>query len=283
MHTTAEIEERYLEAIADLKRLATYCHIVSSSLAGMRALGEREFYACIIFAKMTMHAISISRNTPRGLAGENELGGVVWDVSSVCAMVRALIESFDALAYVAVHPIPDESRTLRIQLLELHDKERRVSMLKLIGSRSPFVSQMEQEAEQLRSRILASQFADTLNPSVRGKISKGECPDFLQTLELRNQASDVSHTYYLGARMFLSSYVHTHPFSVHQLASFKAGDPHSLNVISVAVRYAVAFLAKAVEGMRFVFGSHLPAADESTNRTVLIWCGIAKNGVSLEQ
>lgn len=280
MHSPSEIEERYLEAISDLKRFATYCHAVSSSLAGKSAPGEREFYASIIFAKMTMHAITISRNTPRGLAVETDFSGVVWDISSVCAMVRSLIESFDALAYVAVHPISDGSRSLRIQIWELHDKERRVSMLKLLGSTSPLVPQMEQEAEQLRATILASQLLDAVHPSLRGKIAKGECPDFLQTLEQRNQASEVSHTYYLGARMFLSSYVHTHPLSVHQLASFKAGDPHSLNLISLAVRYAVVFLAKAVEGMRYVFGSTLPAADEPTNRAVLIWCGIAKNGVS---
>jgi hypothetical protein len=280
MDTPAAIEERYLEAIADLKRLATYCHAVSSSLAGKNAPGEREYYASIIFAKMTMHAISISRNTPRGLAIENDLSGVVWDVSSICVLVRALIESFDALAYVAVHPISEELRSLRIQIWELHDKERRVRMLKLIGSRSPLVSQIEHDADQLRANILANPILDKVYPSYRGKISKKECPDFLQPLEERNQASAISHTYYLGARMFLSSYVHTHPFSVHQLASFKAGDTNSLVLISVAVRYAVTFLAKAIEGMTYVFGEKLPAADEPTNRAVLIWCGIAKSGVS---
>lgn len=216
MHTPTEIEKRFLAAIADLGRLTTYCHAVSSSLAGDTARGEREFYASIIFAKMTMHAISILRNTPRGLTLENDLSGAVWDVSSICAMVRALIESFDAFAYVAVHPISEESRSLRIQIWELHDKERRVRILKLIGSKSPLVSQMEHEAEQLRTRILASPSLDALHSGVRGKISKGECPDFLQTLEQRNQASKVSHAYYLSARMFLSSYVHTHPLSIHR-------------------------------------------------------------------
>lgn len=280
MHSPSEIEERYLEAISDLKRFTTYCHEVSSSMAGRSAPGEREFYASIIFAKITAHAISISRNTPRGLAAESDIGGVVWDISSICAIVRSLIESFDALAYVAVHLLSDESRILRIQTWELHDKERRVSMLKLLGSRSPLVFQMEQEAEQLRATILANQLLDSVHPSFRGKIAKGECQDFLQPLEQRNQASEVNHAYYLGARMFLSSYVHTHPLSVHQLASFKAGNPHSLNLISLAVRYAVVFVAKAIEGMGYIFGSKLPAADEPTNRAILIWCGIAKNGVS---
>lgn len=279
MHTPAEIEGRYVEAISELKRITSYSHTISSSLAGQIAPGEREFYASTIFAKATMHAMSVLRNAPSGLVEENEFGNAVWDVSSLCAMVRALIESFDALAYIAVHPVSDASRSLRIKIWELHDLERRHTMLRLIGSKSPHVAQLEQQAEELRTRILQDPALESAHSSVRAKINKGECPDFLQTLEQRNQASEISHGYYLGARMFLSSYVHTHPFSVHQLAHFRAGDPNSLNLISIAIRYAVVFQAKSIGGIRHVFGGSVPRADGATDRVINIWSAIAREGV----
>jgi hypothetical protein len=200
-------------------------------------------------------------------------------LASACCIARAVIEAYDALAYIALHPDNIEIASLRIKLWELHDKERRVKMLHLIGSTSPLVQQIEEEEAQLRSEVLREPLVAMLHASVARKIRSRQTPEFITPLEARCKASSISHQYYINAKMFLSSHVHTHPFAIHQLLNFKAGDASSLVLLSLPTRYAIVFLAKAIEGMRTLFGESLPEADEHTNNILRIWICIAKNGV----
>jgi hypothetical protein len=272
-----QTEDSFLEVIRDLKNLTMFAHAISRELSGKPSAVASEFYASIIFAKIVMHSLTVARNTPRALKITHDDEGALWDVASICAIARSIIESHDALAYVAIHPVDERTRNIRIKAWELHDKERRARMLSFINSTSPELVRIEGDADIIRQELLAS---DQLNKSYKGKIRGHQCPDFLLTLEERNKASNINHAYYLGAKMFLSAYVHTHPISAHQLMDFRAGNPASLNFISLAVRYSVVFLAKAIEGMGFVFGNRIPRPDESVERVLDIWCGISASGVS---
>jgi hypothetical protein len=56
-------------------------------------------YAEIIFTKMVCHAISLRRISPTFQNGSNP---ELWDIGAACAIARTLVESFDALAYIAL-------------------------------------------------------------------------------------------------------------------------------------------------------------------------------------
>jgi len=279
MHTPPGIESRYIEALTDLKNMVKYAHEISSSLSGVPTDEEREFYAAAIFSKIVSQGISLSRSLPLGMKVTQRSGAELWDVSSACCLARAIMEAHDALAYIAVHPENTDVRELRIKVWELHDKERRLKMLQFIKSKAPEVQKITESARILREEILGDSFAALLHQSYRGKIVKEETPDFLLPIAERCKKSEISLEYYMGAKMFLSSYVHTHPIAVHQLLEFRAGDCFSLNLLSLPVRYSVVFIAKVIEGMRYIFDSRLPQANEITNRAILIWCGIAADGV----
>lgn len=279
MHTPPGIEDRYIEALTDLKNMVKHAHDISSSLSGVPTNEEREFYAAAIFSKIVSQGISLSRSLPLGMKLTQRSGAELWDISSACCLARAIMEAHDALAYIAVHPESADVRALRIKVWELHDKERRIKMLQLIESKEPEVLKITESARILREEILGDSFAALLQKNYRGKIEKNETPDFLLPIAERCKRSEISLEYYMGAKIFLSAYVHTHPIAVHQLFEFRAGDHFSLNLLSLPVRYTVVFIAKAIEGMRYIFGSRLPHANEITNRAIIIWCGIAADGV----
>jgi hypothetical protein len=79
---------------------------------------------------------------------------------------------------------------------------------------------------------------------------------------------------------FLSSYVHSYPFSLSQLARLDAGDPESLRLFAVTLRYCLAFLALSVRDFRSLFADLSaisdPVADEVLDRWVYVACGVAK-------
>lgn len=274
-----EVEERYQEYLDQLGLLIAYAQTVSVSIQGKGPVDEQKFYASYIFSKIVAHAITLVRSVPQGapISGNNE--GELWDISSACCLTRAILEANDALAYMADKSVGAEQIELRIRVWELHNIERRISMLASINSTLPEVDELRRSEVKLRSDIIGSPSATALHKRNIGKINKGDTPDFLVPIRMRCELAGINYSYYVGAKMFLSAYVHTHPFALHQLASFRAGDANSLRLIIVSLGYALGFLSVSLKLMRRIFGNDVPDANEPTVGTISIWSGVAENGV----
>ncbi len=274
----SEVEDRYKTICTDFDTLVTYGIRVSTSLGGKNAPHDREYYADRIFSKLLCHAITLKHIVPTGLspvaAGYSEL----WDVSSACAVSRALLEAYDTLAYVAIEDVQVGEREFRILLWKLHSAERRQKMLRLIGSTAPAVLEVDKNVTELRQKLTTHDFFDSVEAGLKRKARNGNVPPFHLSQAGRNKRAGVNHEYYNAALMFLSSYVHTHPFSVHQLMEFRAGDPESLRLMSSPVQYASGFLAKGIEGTSLVFGDIVPLPSEAESEIQSTWIEIIRNG-----
>ena len=94
--------ERYRALVAEFDALVSHAQAVSDRLVGALIERKDSSYADAIFSKLLCHALSLRKLSPApDLKVESEL----WDLSSACAIARALIESYDALAYIAVHAV----------------------------------------------------------------------------------------------------------------------------------------------------------------------------------
>lgn len=275
------IEARYKEVCANFEALLEYGTSLSAELAGQNAPSDREFYATLIFAKLLGHSISLHRLLPSGLApscpGKTEL----WDLCSVGSLARVLIESFDALAYIALHNISSDERSFRIVLWYLHAEERRKEMLRLIGSTAPKVTEVEQRVTGLRKALIANPIFSTTGRKFQKDIRDENSPPFHLSRAERCRLSGISHEYYTTAYMHLSAYVHTFPFAIQDLERFNAGDPGSLRVLSVPIQYSTGFLAKAIEGMLSVFPHAITPATECAAQALGIWTRIVGVGVRM--
>ena len=191
-----------------------------------------------------------------------------------------MIESYDSLFYIAVDKISDSERTFRLLLWELHAEERREKKLNLIGSKSPRVSEIKDNIGTLREKVKSHEDFNTLDKNTQNKINRNNSPAFYLSHSERNKIASIDHDYYNSCIMFLSSHVHTLPFSIQKLIEFRAGDTGSLQLISLPIQYTIGYLAKGIEGMEVIFGNRLPDKNKEVSDLCIIWSEILSNGIA---
>jgi hypothetical protein len=266
--------DRYRSLLSDYDQLLDHAKAVSARLVG-RKLESRELsYADAIYTKLICHGISLRKLSPTLADGE------LWDVASASAVARALIEAYDALAYIVVQPASKEDREFRMLLWELHDQQRRLRMLEKVKSKNPQVEGIRLRASSILYELKQHELFSTLPRDLQAKVLRGDAPPVHLSQRELNAASGVNHDYYTAATMFLSQYVHTFPMSLRQLMQFRAGDPDALGVSSMPLQYCMPFLAKAIEGAVHVWPDG--RVDRSEGFQVLLrnWLAIAEKGVS---
>jgi len=269
------IAVHYRNTYDEFGSLLAYAVNLLEMQAGQKPENDREFYAERIFNKLVCHGLTLKQLSPSPPpASDIEF----WDISSSYAIARALIESYEALAYVALEPITDEERVFRILLWELHAEERRQQMLELVGAKDIKVSEVIANVLRLRNEILINPFLSTLDSKLTSEIQKGKTPPYHLTNAERDKNNGINNNYHRAITMHLSSYVHTHPFSVHQLFQFRAGEDECLQLMSIPIQYSCGFIAKSISGMASLFDPRIPVQSNELLNALDQWGKLHANG-----
>lgn len=269
--------DKYKKIVSSFDRLNIYAVETTFNLAGIATDENRLIYADTIFTKLVSHALSLRKISP---SLDSEAAHELWDVSSASAIARALIETYEALAYISINDITPEEREFRVKLWELHDLQHRIKMLAQIESKSPETITIKNRADSLHAEITQHSLFSNCTANVKSKINNKQAPPFHLTQQERNNASSINHAYHNTATMALSQYVHTFPMAIHQLMSFRAKNPESLHACSMPIRYSMAYLAKAISGMTEIFPNKVKSPTSETASDMEFWLNVAKNGVS---
>ena len=264
--------DRYLRVLREYDELLEHAKAISARLVGRTLESNELLYADAIYTKLICHGISLRKLSPSLDDGE------LWDVASASAVARALIEAYDALAYIVIHPVPPEDREFRMLLWDLHDQQRRLRMLEKLKSLNPEVEGIRLRASSLAYRVARHALFPSLSRDLQTKIKRGDAPAVHLSQRELNAASGVDHDYYTTATMFLSQYVHTFPMSLRQLMEFRAGDPDALRVASLPLQYCMPFLAKAIEGAIQTWPDGQLERSESFQVLLSSWLVIAERG-----
>ena len=191
-------------------------------------------------------------------------------------MIRALMDTYFAMYYVAVERISDEERDCRETSWRFHGEADRLFMLKLIRSGSPELPSLEVAVDALREQVVNLPSYRRLDAEIQKKIRKGERPLHLSNSELATRAG-ISTDYYRAVYRYLSSYTHTYPYSVTQLAHLRGGDPESLHLFSTALQYCLAFLAVAVRDFWSLFPDLEVSCDAPAQMVLDTWISHGAN------
>ncbi|MEH6543008.1 MAG: DUF5677 domain-containing protein [Porticoccaceae bacterium] len=271
-----ESSENYAKIYNDFSLLLEYGERLIELQVGTKPSGSYQVYGERIFVKLLCHGKTLKRLSPTpGLQGASEL----WDISSNYAIARTLIETFDALAYIAIENTDELERDFRIKFWKLHSEARRLKMLTLIGSQDPRVEGVRQDVENYRAEILAHEHLKKCGAELRKKIEKENYQPYHLTQKQRNERAGINNEYQNSVTMHLSSHVHTHPFSVFQLVDFKAGDPECLGLMSMGLQYSTAYLAKAIVGVSAMFKPMVPSQSNEVSHLLELWERIIGNGI----
>jgi hypothetical protein len=268
--------ERYAQILTEFDAVGSYATEVSGRLVGITPTESYLSYGEQIFVKLLAHCISIRRLSPDPAGAESQ---EVWDLSSTATIARAVIESFDALAYIALAKISGQQRAFRVLLWELHDVNRRTKMLKYIGSTNPNRAQLEGQDNELTKKLIQHPCFSTLSNNLQQKVKNGDPPQFANSQRQRCLEGRIDFDYYTAVTMQLSQYAHTSPYAVHQLFKFRAGQSEERQLMSLPIQYSLVFLVRAVAGMQSLFpAARLPMSD-TLKASFEIWTLISEKGV----
>ena len=198
----------------------------------------------------------------------------VWDLGSTCAVIRALIDTYFAMYYVAVESISGEERGFREASWRFQGEHDRLSMLQRIRPDSPELASLKAEVERLRGLVLNHPVYGRLDKEMQKWIREGDKPLHLSNSTLA-KGSRITVNYYRAVYRYLSSYTHTYPYSVSQLARFRAGEPEALDLFSTALQYCLAFLAVAVRDFWSLFPGLAVSCDPHTQKVLNVWVSVA--------
>lgn len=267
---------RYQKTVREFEAILEHAKAVSSSLVGTIPGEDHMSYGEQIFVKLLAHCVTMRRLAPDPYRRTpNEL----WDLPSMAAIARCAIEAHDAFLYIATGAITSEERDFRLRLWEFHDKTRRLRMLEAIGSKDPKTDEIRLESVRLFDEVRTHPFFVLVSAGVRRKVLDGDPPPFHLSQRERCDAFGINYDYYNAITMQLSQYVHSLPFSVHQLFSFRAGTSDVLPLMSLPMQFVLPFLSRVTDEMRLAFPEKAPRPPSRTAKTMALWRIISSQGV----
>ncbi len=128
--------------------------------------------------------------------------------------------------------------------------------------------------EGLTAKVKAHPVYQKQKPGIQKKLRDGGLGIFETNSKLSVRAR-IDPAYYKTVFMFLSSYIHAYPFSMMQLAAFRAGGEESLQLISTVLRYAAVYLSLALRDFLLLVPDQKRTLTPSVEQLIELWCGVA--------
>ncbi|HCA78876.1 MAG TPA: hypothetical protein DEP53_03995 [Bacteroidetes bacterium] len=270
------VVEEYSNVREELREVLSLAAKLSIATSGRTVSEWSHEYASYVFTKICCHGTSALSLAPTGLVPTQPGATELWDLSSLCAIVRALVDAYYAMYYIAVDNVSHEERSFREALWTFQAENKRLELLRLIKSKSPELGKLQGEVDRRKDVLIQHPLFTSLSPEKQKKARKGDLPLHLTNSELSVRA-DIQPDYYRAVYRYLSSYVHTYPFSLSQLAQLRAGNPDSLLPISITLRYCLVFLCLAVRDFRILFPDVVNLSRPQVDQIVEKWVYVAAN------
>ncbi|MBL8275751.1 MAG: hypothetical protein JNL93_03560 [Pelomonas sp.] len=267
----------YRTKVREFDAVLEHGKAVAAAWAGAPLTTPRASYGEQIFVKLLAHCIALRRLAPDPM---QSVPRELWDLPSMSALARCVIEAFDAFEYVAGHVVTESERSFRIRLWELHDATRRLKILAAIGADDPAIEGIRADARRLQQglethEVMAALPAE-LQAELRRRFTRDDPPAFHLNQRQRCVLSGIDADLYQSATMQLSQHVHTLPFSVHQLMQFQAGSPEALRLLSQPLVFALPFLARTIQTASTLMPISAPEPPSRTARTMQVWRAVVE-------
>jgi hypothetical protein len=277
-----EISDKYQAAYKELKALIDTAFRIAINIQ-YKEVETRDLEAASrVFAKVISHARAVLVLAPKKPAGFDAPAQELWDLSSMATLCRSLIDSYYVFFYIAVDEVDEPTKEFRWILWDYHSESRRLKKLQLIGSTLPAVGEIVANVRRLKENLTNHPIYTGLEPSIQKRLRKPAEGIFATNSELSARAG-IDEDYYKNTFMFLSSYVHSHPFSIEQLTEFRAGEDDSLNLLKIVIEYTSIYLSLTLRDFTKLVPEVSEDIDEETQKTIELWSGVVNDFSKFKQ
>lgn len=213
-----EYHTKYLKQLSEFESLVAVALKISEDVHGIKVNTWREQYGTYIFAKICFHILAIERLLPKSKYHIVTKSFEVWDISSCAVLARAFIETYYIQYYLIIDEIDNTELDFRFSLWNFHSEKERLKMLNLIDSKSPEMKDIKDSVDGFLTEIKNNKYYQKQETRIKRDVRKGRMA-FTLTKSQISEKSGILPNYYKNAYKYLSSYAHTYPFSISQLAS----------------------------------------------------------------
>jgi hypothetical protein len=240
-----ETQKKFIEKVDDLEHIIGVAMAMSLDTTERDVDSWREQYCSYIFTKLILHVQALLSIRPTIELPNDRFEIGFWDISSMAALARALIDSYYVFFYLGVDEAEKDELEFRFHLWDYHGEKQRLDMLRKIKSTDPILEQLEGDVQNLKDQLIDTNFYKSLDNKVQSKIRKGEIGIFYTNSQLSKKAG-ISSNYYKSTYNSLSAHVHAYPYALTQLAVFRANDDDSLAVINTIMDDCIGYVCYAV-------------------------------------
>lgn len=274
MLPTTTTWDDYRARVREFDAVLEHAKALGNTLNTLDPTNPSAAYGQQVFVKLLTHCMALralavdpNRRTPSEL----------WNVTSMCAIARCVVEAHDAFEYIAGQDVKPAERTFRILLWELHDQTRRLKLADKTAAADLQAAVYRQQTALEHHEFLAT-LRTELREELLRRVARGEPPAFHLSQRQRCVISGVNAHWYGDVTMQLSQYVHTLPSAVRQLDQLPPDAPEALALMAMPLLATLPFLARAAHGMAQLMVGKAPSPPSRTGRTMQLWRALAERG-----
>jgi hypothetical protein len=268
--------ERYEQELLNFQQTVSLACRLSASVAGREVVDWRLQYGSFIFVKACLHGISLRKIAPSLETGGGQPELEFWDMSSMCALARCIMDCYFTLFYLMLDPISDEELEFRRLVWCHHSEAKRYEMLRRNNYSPEDIANTKKDADDLLSHAQAHPCYQKLTKSKKKLVAEAKDPCLATKEELCIRAG-VANGYYRTAWMMFSNYTHTHPFALSQIMDFGAGKEEALHLLSGPLQFSTAFLSLSILAMMKAFPDAQTLANSQETKRLGFWQNIASD------
>ncbi|VVP13710.1 hypothetical protein PS850_03502 [Pseudomonas fluorescens] len=206
----------YQERVNGLDNVVRECMHVSQGYAGIKSPSGKHYYASVLFTALCTRAVSMLTLVPHTPWASKLIEH--WDYASVAGITRTILELRLAFHYLCAEPCSVDEWDCRWNIFNLHDCISRRRMFEATEDSPEQVAGFTAQAEELRERIRANPFFQSLPLQKQKTLLHGQTA-YLMPLEDIGERVGVEKERFRWLYVLLSSHVHGLPMSFYRIGA----------------------------------------------------------------
>lgn len=244
--------DKYLSSVKKLELVFQFCVRLSKETQGRIVENRKVEVASQIFTKILLHFSSLLKLVPKSKYSNSNPDLEIWDYTSIAILTRAIIDAYYVMYYLTIDDVDDDENDFRFLVWDYHSENRRLKQLELIGSSHSEIPEIRSDVENLKNEVQGNSLYSNLEKNFRKGVGRGEIPFLLTNLEIAKKAG-ISEHYHKATYMYLSSYIHTYPYSISQTSAIKNTN-QILELTKPLIDYCLGYICLCIRD----FMKHVP-------------------------